>query len=531
VIARFIQHGGFLDVNVVGGTGDGGADIVAVYKGKRYVIQAKYRSSGSINQHAVKEAFKAHWLYKADICITTTNRKFSSSAFSYRKERAEAGFVLNLWDNEFLMDQGDQLPFESKAKRPLRSYQIDAVSCIQDALNMGSKHALVTLATGLGKTVVAATFISNYLENRPDAKVLFLAHMSDLVRQLEQSCWPQLNKHIDTHIWTDGEHPSFHKGITFATWQSIKVVVDDDSLPNNFYDLIVVDECHHAASESFKNLLNSLDPDFLIGLTATPWRGDGESLRPIFGDPIFSMDIVSGMQQGYLADVDYQMLIDDIDWGLVRNLSTQGLTVKDLNKHLLVPERDLGMIETIHETISNTKNPRVLVFCRSIAHAERLRNFFRQFDVSAGLIHSGLSRSEKFLAISRFRTGDLKVLISIEMLNEGIDVPEVNIVVFARVTHSRRIFLQQLGRGLRLYPNKEKVIVLDFVADVRRLAAGVELNNDARNFRGMVETVRYQSGEIVRFSSDMSDFFHQYLTDMSNISDLDENATLNFPDL
>ena len=227
----------------------------------------------------------------------------------------------------------------------------------------------------------------------------------------------------------------------------------------------------------------------------------------------------------------YQMLIDDIDWGLVRNLSTQGLTVKDLNKHLLVPERDLGMIETIHETISNTKNPRVLVFCRSIAHAERLRNFFRQFDISAGLIHSGLSRSEKFLAISRFRTGDLKVLISIEMLNEGIDVPEVNIVVFARVTHSRRIFLQQLGRGLRLYPNKEKVIVLDFVADVRRLAAGVELNNDARNFRGMVETVRYQSGEIVRFSSDMSDFFQQYLTDMSNISDLDENATLNFPDL
>ena len=207
----------------------------------------------------------------------------------------------------------------------------------------------------------------------------------------------------------------------------------------------------------------------------------------------------------------------------------QGLTVKDLNKALYVPERDLGMIENISEVIEKTNNPRTLVFCRSIKHAERLKIFFRQYDIPSEVIHSGpeLHRSEKFKALSDFRQGKLKVLISIEMLNEGIDVPDVNIVVFARVTHSRRIFLQQLGRGLRLSNNKKYVTVLDFVADVRRIAAGVEINNSASQFRDQ-ETVNYPDGEIVKFSKYSQDFFQEYLADMASISDLDEDAHLDF---
>ena len=114
------------------------------------------------------------------------------------------------------------------------------------------------------------------------------------------------------------------------------------------------------------------------------------------------------------------------------------------------------------------------------------------------------------------------------MLNEGIDVPEVNLVVFARVTHSRRIFLQQLGRGLRLSENKKSVQVLDFVADVRRVAAGVELNAEAIRI-GETETVNYPDGEIVRFSNHSQSFFREYLQDMASIDDLDEDAHLDFP--
>jgi superfamily II DNA or RNA helicase len=222
------------------------------------------------------------------------------------------------------------------------------------------------------------------------------------------------------------------------------------------------------------------------------------------------------------------MLLDGIDWDEIKSLSRQGLTVKDLNQRLYVPERDLGMVETIHNTIKLTENPRTLIFCRSIAHAERLQRFFRQFDVSAGLLHSEMHRSDRFKTLTNFRKGGLNILISIEMLNEGIDVPEVNIVVFARVTHSRRIFLQQLGRGLRISPLKKKVVVLDFVADIRRIAAGVDINVGAESYK-MQEEVRYPSGEIVRFTRYSQDFFKEYLADMADISDLDDDAHLDFP--
>ena len=124
--------------------------------------------------------------------------------------------------------------------------------------------------------------------------------------------------------------------------------------------------------------------------------------------------------------------------------------------------------------------------------------------------------------------GTVSILISIEMLNEGIDVPAVNIVTFARVTYSRRIFLQQLGRGLRISDDKDKVKVLDFVADIRRIAEGLEMNSEASKIREE-ESVFYSKGEIIKFSSDVTFFFDQYLDDIGDISNLDDTKKLEFP--
>ena len=150
------------------------------------------------------------------------------------------------------------------------------------------------------------------------------------------------------------------------------------------FDLVVVDECHHAPSDSFSKLLNDLKPRYLLGVTATPWRTDEVSLRPLFGEPLFSMNVVEGMQRGYLAKVDYQMLIDGIDWDEIAKRSKEGLTVKDLNQLLYVPERDLGMIEKVVKTIDEIDDARTLVFCRSIAHAERLLAHFNMYGVPVG---------------------------------------------------------------------------------------------------------------------------------------------------
>jgi len=528
MIARYLSHGGFADVSVVGGTGDLGADIVGTLNGKRWLVQAKYRSSGVVGRSAVNEAFSAMWDYDADVIVAATNQYFSKGASEVQRELQERGFEVYLWNRDFFLKRIETLQIEPSSLPKLRGYQRAAVDALHLSIEAQRSKGLVTLATGLGKTLVVATFIAEYLEENANAKVLVLAQLQDLVRQLEVSCWSSFAKYLDTHIWTDGEVPISSVGVTFATWQSVAAAMNSGESLEQRYDLIVVDECHHAPSESFTELIKFLGPKYLLGVTATPWRGDRKSLRPLFGDPIFSMDVVEGMQQGFLSRVDYQMMLDGIDWEEIRLLSSQGLTVRDLNRKLYIPERDLGMIESVSEVIENTPNARTLVFCRSKEHAHRLQSFFRQFDIAAGVIHSGLHRAERFKNLSNFRTGKLRVLISIEMLNEGIDVPAVNIVVFARVTHSRRIFLQQLGRGLRLSGTKTHVAVLDFVADVRRLAACVEMNDLASLYSGK-EVVHYPDGDIVKFSKYSQDFFSEYLADIAGISDLDEDPHLDFP--
>lgn len=528
MIARFLEHGGFQDVAVVGGSGDLGADIVGVKGNQRWVVQAKYRSASKPGREAVNEAYDALWAYDAAVIVVATNTFFSPDAIAASDQIKKLGFDIRRWDQMFFRKHSDSLSeYSAKRKKP-RPYQRAAINAIHEVINKGHNRGLITLATGLGKTLVAATFIAEYLDDKPDAKVLVLAHMSDLVRQLDRACWSQFSKFTDTHVWTDGEKPAYSEGVTFATWQSVASAFRGGMPLSGHFDLVVVDECHHAPSESFRTLLTDLTPQFLLGVTATPWRGDGESLRPMFGDPVFTMDVVEGMKRGFLAEVDYRMMLDGIDWDEIRQLSEQGLTVRDLNNRLYVPERDLGMIAAIVEEIEITSQARVLVFCRSIDHAVRLQKFFRQYDIPAGVLHSDLHRSERFKTLSDFRMGKFNVLISIEMLNEGIDIPEVNMIVFARVTHSRRIFLQQLGRGLRLSGTKTHVKVMDFVADIRRIAAGVEINEQAQNCK-YVEEVRYPEGDIVTFNNYSQDFFKEYLADIACISDLDEDATLYFP--
>jgi superfamily II DNA or RNA helicase len=530
-VARLVQHAGFKGVTLVGGSGDHGADVVAVMQGKRWVLQAKYRYSGGIDSAGAREAVHAAGKYDAAVSVLAGNSYFYSEAYDYLTEQKMLGFDLRLWDGAYLLKSYDKLPMVSAARRELRPYQAQAIDAVEGRRGQSHSNALVVMATGLGKSVVATQLMANELRRNPRQEVLVLAHMSDLVRQLEASSWPQLEKIHSTHLWTDGERPAYRGGVVFATWQSLLAAMDrgDEELRGRF-GLVIVDEAHHAPSASFARLLEFLAPNFLVGLTATPWRGDDKALTTLFGEPTYTCDIVTGMQLGYLASVDYRMLTDGIDWDEVTKKSLQGLTVSDLNQYLLVPERDLGMVDMICRKMEEMDRPRALAFCRSIEHAEHLQPLFSARGIRAALMHSKLPREQRFKNLSAFRLGELDMLISIEMLNEGIDVPDVNLVVFMRVTHSRRVFIQQLGRGLRVTPSKDEVLVLDFVADIRRLAAGVAMNREARQRGTGPEVVRYRDGEIVKFDNDQpAHFFDEYLADVADVDDLEEGARLKFP--
>jgi superfamily II DNA or RNA helicase len=530
-IARAIGHAGFTDVSIVGGSGDNGADVVGVFKGRCWVLQAKYRNSGAVDAEGAREAIHAAGEYGASVSVLAANTYFSQEAYKFQEDQKTLGFDLRLWNGKYLLDFFAKLPQSSKRRRELRDYQSEAIDEVERRRGRGERHALVVMATGLGKSMIANHLIANELRRNPYQEVLVLAHMNDLVRQLEQSSWPELPKEVSTHLWTDGERPAYRGGAVFATWQSVAAALQrgEEDFGSRF-SLVIVDEAHHAPSEAFSRLLTKLNPNFLVGLTATPWRGDDKDLRSLFGEPAYSCDIVEGMQRGFLAAVDYRMLTDGIDWEEVSRASRQGLTVCDLNRHLLVPERDVGMVETICDKMSEIEGPRALAFCRSIEHAERLQPLFAARGIRAALMHSRLPREQRFKNLSGFRLGKIDMLISIEMLNEGIDVPDVNLVAFMRVTHSRRIFLQQLGRGLRLSPGKTKVIVLDFVADIRRVAAGLELNREAKAGAKSPEVVRYRDGQIVKFDNDIpARFFDAYLADVADVENLDESSKLAFP--
>ena len=528
-LARLLEHAGFDDVAVVGGTGDLGADVVGTYAGKSWLLQSKYRWSGRVGSAALREAVQGKSAYGVDVCIAATNQAFNEDAYQYRQSLLSSGIEADLWDGNTLLKHFDNLRSESASRRDLRDYQVAAVDAVEQRRSQGARASLIVMATGLGKSLVAGELIANELFRNPDGEILVLAHTVDLAKQLERSLWPTLRKEISTHLWAEGESPAYAGGVTCGTWQSVVGAVAREDLAGR-YSLLVVDEAHHAPAPAYRSLIEALEPNFLVGLTATPWRGDERNLGDIFGEPAFTMDIVDGMQGGYLADVDYRMLVDDIDWDEIGAMSRSGYSVRDLNAKLILPDRDEAMVARVIERMRGLDDARVMCFCRTIDHAERIQRLFQARDVQAGVLHSRLHREDRFRTLANFRNGSQRLVLSVDMLNEGIDVPDVNMVVFMRVTHSRRIFVQQLGRGLRVTPTKNRVVVLDFVADVRRIAAGIELNRGARQRAEGVEVLRFQEGDIVRFGSDSpAIFFDEYLRDVASIEDLDESAKLTFP--
>ena len=531
-IQRLLVHAGFRDVRLVGGTGDGGADIVGEHRGRLWVVQAKYRSRGRlIGPSVLSEVTTAVDRYNADVAAIAVSTGFTADVPSQTtKAKGNLGIPIYLWDANNLLDRSRSLATYAEDRHEPREYQAEAISAVNTRILHGASSGLVLMATGLGKTRVAAAVIESWLAERPSSHVLILVPTLELVAQFESSLWPYLPKSVPTHVLTGTEKPSFVDGVTIATYQSASRR-DDYS---GRFGLTIVDEAHHAPADGFAQLLSHLEPQYLLGLTATPWRGDERQLEDIFGETVHSVSIVEGMQKGYLATVDYRMLVDDIDWDDLSSDLPSEVTIRDLNRKLFVPELDEAIVVKIRRHLEEISNPRSIVFCRSIEHAERVTSHLRAEGWPARVLHSQLDRFEATNALREFRSGDVPIIVVVDILNEGIDVPDVNLIVFLRVTHSRRIFVQQLGRGLRLSEGKTTVRVLDFVSDIRRLAAAIDLNRQAAAVASgsqLHQSVVYPTGQIVKFEGDEHlGFFLRYLEDVAELEDADESSYLKFPD-
>lgn len=520
-IFRALQHSGWNGLMFTSKSHDEGADIVGFPRttNQYVIVQCKHTRSSSIGVKGVEDLVHACQFYNTPRGIIATNARLGAQAKNRLKELKNQFRFLE-WDFNYLSKLHDSLEEYSKARKTPYNFQELAITQVLNKFESGSNSALVMFATGLGKSVILSEVAHEFAVNKAE-NVLLLADKVNLIEQLESSLWSQLPVSIDTRLWDGRRSPSSFEGITVATMQSVVAALNrGENLPE--FGLIMVDECHHAMSPTFRELLSDLNPKKLLGVTATPWRGDEMQIAEIFGEPVATMGIVEGIDRGFLSNVEYRMFADNINWDVVADNSQNQMTIRDLNSKLFIPSRDEELATKIIGNWNSNGRPQTITFCKSIDHANRMAELLSAMGMSSRAVHSrGMPQAVKARHIMDFKSGVYSNLIGVDILNEGIDVPDVEMIVFARVTHSRRIFIQQLGRGLRISPGKERVVVLDFVADVRRIAAGIQLNQDRRQNRNL-EIYRGPSTELVEFQGvEHGQFVETFLADAADLNEND----------
>lgn len=534
-ISRLLQSEGFQNVRLIGGSGDKGADVIGTKFNKRWLFQAKQWNK-PIGTDVVKKTISAQQVYNAQMPVIVASRGFDASVYDYRKTLMSQGINLQLWSAQTVVEHFNRLEEKVYNTKGPREYQETAISTILQAYTDPYENkALIVLATGLGKTFVAAESMRR-IHKIKRSRILVLAHTNPLVYQLDQSFWPFLFPSQSTVVWNGYEHPSKEvlqkSDMVFACVDTVYEALKSGE--EYSFDIVIVDECHHAGSDTYRYVLDRLEAGsegcFLLGLTATPWRPDEKDITDIFGTPRIQIDMIFGMKHGYLANVDYRIHTNNIDWESIKTLKGKQFSPKQINRTLFINQWDDAVVEEFKKAWYEQIGPRAIVFCGTIEHAEIMRDKINALAFcNAAALHSQMEMWERNLVLSDFADGKINVVCTVDVFNEGIDVPDVNILVFQRVTHSRRIFIQQLGRGLRVSEGKEKVIVLDFVSDIRRFAAGIDLKDKLIDKQGVRidlpnKVVFTQRGGEEDTKAEM--FLREWLKDVATIEEANEDASV-----
>jgi superfamily II DNA or RNA helicase len=347
----------------------------------------------------------------------------------------------------------------------LYDYQITAVSAALSALSTTAR-ALINLATGLGKTVVMREVSKSFSK-----RILFLCHDTDILEQNLKKFEEFYDIEGELGLYYGRDKTGSKDRFVFATFQTM--LNNLKRFNSNTFCLMMVDECHHGPAPTFKEVIDHFECPKL-GASATIERMDGMKVEDIFGEPVISIGLAEGIAKGYLTPFEYKVMSDDLSLDLLDEIvgeadKNRQLTVGDVNKRLFIKKRDEEIVALIKEEVGTRKT---LVFCRNIDHAIQISGLLNvgHIDRVAAAYHSGLFSDLLDERLNDFRDGDLQYLVVINKANEGIDIPDMEAVVFLRATESKLMFTQQLGRALRKFAGKELVKVLDFAGSLERLS-------------------------------------------------------------
>jgi len=343
-----------------------------------------------------------------------------------------------------------------------RGAQIEALYALEDSRAEGATKGLVQAATGVGKTYLAAFDSANY------KRVLFVAHREEILKQAAVSFKNVRNS--DDYGFFYGKKKETDKSVIFASVATLgrNEYLNDEYFTSDYFDYVVIDEFHHATSDSYQRIVNYFNPEFLLGLTATPERMDGKNIYEICDYNVpYEISLKEAINKGMLVPFHYYGIYDETDYSGL-HLVKGHYDEKELNNTYIGNQ---NRYDLIYKYYKKYRSKRALGFCCSRQHAEDMAKEFCKRGIEAVAVYSdalGEFSEERDQAIERLRNRDIKVIFSVDMFNEGVDIAELDMVMFLRPTESPIVFLQQLGRGLRLSRGKEYLNVLDFIGNYEK---------------------------------------------------------------
>lgn len=306
-----------------------------------------------------------------------------------------------------------------------------------------------------------------YKENNPIARLLFIAHRKEILDQSMQKFREVLNDFNFGDLYVDGKRPSQIDHL-FMSIQSFNASDFSALTTTDFYDYIVVDEFHHAAANSYQALLDFYSPKILLGLTATPERYDCQDILKYFNGRIASeMRLVEAIDRKLLCPFQYFGVSDDVDYS---KLSWRGKydSTELENIYTADTKRASMILKSIYQYVTDINEVKGLGFCVSVSHANYMAQYFSQSGVPSISLSAKSVDDIRNDAKDDLSSGKIKFIFVVDLYNEGVDIPQVNTILFLRPTESATVFLQQLGRGLRLYEGKECLTVLDFIGQANK---------------------------------------------------------------
>ncbi|MFK7832459.1 MAG: DUF3427 domain-containing protein [Winogradskyella sp.] len=323
---------------------------------------------------------------------------------------------------------------------------------------------LVVAATGTGKTVISAFDYKRFRKNNKSSKLLFLAHRKEIIQKSLSTFQGVLRNNNIGELWVDGMVPDNFEFV-FASVQSVNNQLKNHNLTPEFYDYIIIDECHHQTANSYRKVINYFKPKILLGLTATPERMDGEDILEDFDNKIAAeIRLPEAMNRKLLCPFQYFGITDSIDLTNVKWVRGKYMASELTSLYTESDRRVREIIDALTKYTKDIKDVRALGYCVSMEHAKFMAEKFTLVGLKADYLTSKNSKDRVSIR-QKLEKKEINYLFVVDMFNEGIDIPEIDTVLFLRPTESLTVFLQQLGRGLRLHDSKDCLTVLDFVGN------------------------------------------------------------------